>query len=1092
MKLIKQQKLHYQDQKSDKVYEVDLCEIGTNQYLVNFRYGKRGGNLKDGTKTAAPVDRAKADKVFDALVASKTKKGYNVVTSTGTPQPTQSTTPPKQIDLDTSLDGATACLLKYLEEATNKQNRFQDRIYNEQKRPKTIWGHIKGLIKGNTAQQKAISDDQTKGRPLNRIIWRVGELRIKEAVPTLLQLPKSKEFIDVYSLVWALGRCGDAAALPKLEGFIAASDTHRTIFLLAQQAKMQLLEKDQQKEWADLLSNQLPTDYVTALKTGNADNIVEVIEKNRTKNKQAYEEIGTLYLIGDANPVARKAIKKWIALAPTKPTYFKSLRQLYKAAEFKEDAEILGLASHKMSTGKPNFSLSTWSNTTYIPEEGKDYWEWEYVDVTKEMKKPNSRLAFSNKTKDYFQRRTWRFINNKAVLGDVNYVKMAVGILLAYTDDDVQNIPPYVYYDWRNRRDIRTHYTPYADYLAFNAILFQNSDRYKKSKGKNRWIIDSNIGLENSKNNPPKREEAYPELWDKVPQGLLHLLAESQNLAVNEFAVKAAQANISKLEAYIDTDFICLLLEKKYPVTALFGLELAKQKYDSNNPDTKLVLALLRSVLEQARTFGIQCLDQQQSQLLSDEKFVSEVLFVPHDDVMEKLKTVFPKQSFNKSTAENILSTAIAKMLAFDETITEDERKSILNAGTLLSENFTDHLNGIDISIVEKLLSHPVSENKVFGAKILLTSDIKADDIREEVILNLINGDSAEMREVGVQLLGKMSDEALLKKRELLKSLCLSEFSEVRKAVQPVIGKLTKSNEEFGNSFTQEIALYLLKSEEHEGRDADLNDLLKNELKPFLKNIDQNRIFQLIHSPRSAANIFGFELLNDCVKAEDLKMRQIVRLASHEMQPIRKWAWDMYDNNVSRIKYEASEAVRIVDATWDDSRDFAFDYFRKNFDKKDWSPDVLVSICDSNSPIVQQFGKELITQFFEEENGEQYLIQLSQHPTADLQQFATNYLERFASDNPENIQKLELYFTTVLSGVNKSMVAKQRIFEFIKKEALKNEDTAKLVAKLLTRQSAMMVIRDKARCIEIMRDLKEVYPDLDMPIKVKEVAVYPV
>src|SRR5215468_331715 len=75
MKLIRQTKLVFQEGRSDKVYEVDLCEVGANRYVVNFRYGRRGANLKEGAKTAQPVALAEAEKVFASLVAEKTRKG---------------------------------------------------------------------------------------------------------------------------------------------------------------------------------------------------------------------------------------------------------------------------------------------------------------------------------------------------------------------------------------------------------------------------------------------------------------------------------------------------------------------------------------------------------------------------------------------------------------------------------------------------------------------------------------------------------------------------------------------------------------------------------------------------------------------------------------------------------------------------------------------------------------------------------------------------------------------------------------------------------------------------------------------------------
>src|ERR1044072_1900980 len=77
MKLVCQTKLHLKEGSSDKVYEVDLCESG-GKYLVNFRYGRRGSDLKEGTKTTSPIELSEAEKVFQKLVDEKTRKGYHV------------------------------------------------------------------------------------------------------------------------------------------------------------------------------------------------------------------------------------------------------------------------------------------------------------------------------------------------------------------------------------------------------------------------------------------------------------------------------------------------------------------------------------------------------------------------------------------------------------------------------------------------------------------------------------------------------------------------------------------------------------------------------------------------------------------------------------------------------------------------------------------------------------------------------------------------------------------------------------------------------------------------------------------------------
>ena len=75
MKVVKITTLHYQDDRSDKIYEVELFEVTKNQhYMVNFHYGRRGSRLRNGIKTDGYVPLVEAEKVFQKLVHEKIKK----------------------------------------------------------------------------------------------------------------------------------------------------------------------------------------------------------------------------------------------------------------------------------------------------------------------------------------------------------------------------------------------------------------------------------------------------------------------------------------------------------------------------------------------------------------------------------------------------------------------------------------------------------------------------------------------------------------------------------------------------------------------------------------------------------------------------------------------------------------------------------------------------------------------------------------------------------------------------------------------------------------------------------------------------------
>lgn len=77
MRLIKTISLEFREGKSDKVYEIDLCEVGPDRFVVNFRFGRRGAKLQSGSKTAVPVARDKAERIYDEVVGEKVGKGYH-------------------------------------------------------------------------------------------------------------------------------------------------------------------------------------------------------------------------------------------------------------------------------------------------------------------------------------------------------------------------------------------------------------------------------------------------------------------------------------------------------------------------------------------------------------------------------------------------------------------------------------------------------------------------------------------------------------------------------------------------------------------------------------------------------------------------------------------------------------------------------------------------------------------------------------------------------------------------------------------------------------------------------------------------------
>ena len=396
-------------------------------------------------------------------------------------------------------------------------------------------------------------------------------------------------------------------------------------------------------------------------------------------------------------------------------------------------------------------------------------------------------------------------------------------------------------------------------------------------------------------------------------------------------------------------------------------------------------------------------------------------------------------------------------------------------------------MRSIGLEIIEDLLQHPLEPLQALAGRLLVNHELEAAQLPSRLFKKLLEAESAEVRSLGVELFGQLPDEILLAQSELLSTFCVAPSTEVRRSAHAIAQRLATQQPDYGRRIVAELLPYVFRKEPHEHFHRDLLILLQSDaLAPVL--VEQNRdalLWRLLKAKAKAAQTLGGYILQQHVPATELSVRQWSWLANHALLSVREWARQSYAQHAAKIKAEASDALRILDSDWEDSREFGFQFFREHFNSQDWTPELLVSICDSVRDDVQTFGRELITQFFSEQHGIDYLLKLSQHPSANVQLFTTQFLEQYAADNPDRLQALTLYFVTVLSQVNRGRIAKQRTLAFLQAEALKSETAAQIIAPILERQSATASIEYKAACLQAMRDIQQQYPNIVLPIALK-------
>jgi hypothetical protein len=306
VRVIDQARLWFREGTSDKVYEVDLVEVATGQYVVNFRFGRRGAALKDGTKTSLPVSLEKARGIFQKLVDEKLAGGYAPAGQPAPPRPPAATTPltPTVSVVHTSVAHQA----------------------------------IAALQLGARSKE-----------PLGPVVWRVTDLDLREAEPAIRELLAStfvpKGFVVSewqHLLISALVRCGHFNSLPVLYPFDAPNQPHALRYM----AQLALATLDPPR--ADTLARPVLTPaLLDAYVKGDPAGLARAAEQLLTVDPIKGRDCAVaLYLL---NPVvARPAVLAIARVARLSNAEASIVRTLFRLAEARRDGELYALLARRI------------------------------------------------------------------------------------------------------------------------------------------------------------------------------------------------------------------------------------------------------------------------------------------------------------------------------------------------------------------------------------------------------------------------------------------------------------------------------------------------------------------------------------------------------------------------------------------------------------------------------------------------------------------------------------------------------------------------------------------------------------------------
>jgi hypothetical protein len=1017
VKLVRQALLAYQGGTSDKVYQVDLCEVGADRCVVNFRYGRRGSALREGTKTTQPVSLAEATRIFDRLVASKKAEGYWDAAS-----------PPA---------------------AATPQAVAAPSVLASPARERAILEVLSGA-------RRASEDEK------DRALWRVVELDLAAAEPHLHELAKRGSDLRLYLVAAALGRCRTDEASSTLEALLkqTRSEMVKRMALEAQRAHVFARGELAREAWVDKHTAELPPALSAAARESAPAFARALRAFLSADDARTAAVLETVYRID--MPKVRPALLDAVLVLPLRKPHWIALRHLYKMAEYRRDGQLFGLLAKRIENARVR------EQARRNPMTG----EWLPVRVAGD--------ALSRKTRAYLRLRTWRTLRRLALdgRGDL-YCRMAVGVLAPFTDGDAEAPRQKKKPRWERAPRPRPLWDGYARFWAFNQILYGKSARYSP-EGTGHFRC---TGWKPGDSEPEGREEAFPERWDQAPDAVLHLLDESACERVHRFGVKVLHANVPFVER-LDAPALAMLLLARYEVTATFGFEVARRLHPLDAPD-EVLAALASSNVAAAREDARRRIDVLEERVLASTTLVAQLIRARHADSRAHVRELLGRRPLAEDAARVIVGRLVADLRASppaDEALALDVVKT-------LGACFSRELQALGREVVNDLLASPSKALVVLGAEILLARQAAGQHVDGETIARFIKSDVAGLRSVGVRMLGNLSESVLLENQDVIVTLATTDLPDLREGIRPIARLIAAKHPSFAAKLAAALIGALVVKKQPEGMHEHLLRILKEDLGAVLGLLPRDLVQRLLRSPVTQAQELGGVLLGKNVRPDELSVKEIVRLASHDVKLVRETAWRFFEASLDRVRASLPSAISILDAAWEDSRAWARRVFEEKIPPAELTPSIVISICDSVRPDVQAFGRELVTKRFEESQGHEYLLKLSEHPSAELQLFASHFLERYAANDEGRLESLAPYFVSVLSRVNKGRVAKDRALAFLLAEALKTEKAAGIVASIFARQSVTIAIGDKAELIAGLLAIKKAFPAVSVPLALETAKV---
>ncbi|WP_264050980.1 hypothetical protein [Methylobacterium flocculans] len=1021
MRVIRSARLHLAEGTSDKVYEVDLVEndalAGPERFLVNIRYGRRGAILREGSKTPQPVARDAAERVFDSVVVSKINGGYS-----------RKDVPGSGIAVASApAEGRAGVLLARLAGCRRWAWPEADR---------------------------------------ERLLWRIGQLRLPAAAPDLLALARERGPSEAsYALVWALARAVGAEAAPTLEA-VAAGTRSVVIRDLARFALVcPLMGSERRVAGAD---PDLPAMLAGPAGAGDPDGLVGALlglaEQHPAEVGPALVALGRC---AQDDAGLHAALCAALPRLPARPPFLIGLRRLFKHAEMADDAGLFAATARRFETATAMYRSG--NSHVYLPEVRRR------LAIREELGTAQARIGLSSATLLYFKRRIWRALRKRGEVGDPAFAELAAAVLLSLRPEDLG--PRTASATWKRQPDgnwgrVPRVRGPLAGNWTANHLLYRHAAQARPCSGSATFFLEADP-------DPDLRDEAFPDLWSPRPDLALRLAADARIEPAAMLGLRLLRADPQTCEALVAAD-LGRLLSAPFPAVQCLGLDIARARLAQGEADPELLSALIRAAMPEARSLALRRIESEPGLPWSSPSLAFALVTSPEPETTEAVARLARERRLPADVAGPLTLRLVEWLRAMPPALDPTDSAAIRALRMALPVLWPDRDMPAAGADAAALMAHPAPEVAAAGIALLAQSSIGADDVPAERWDALIGSDSAEIREAVLGLMARLDDARLAGYANRILTLASGPGSALRRAARPLVRRLVEADSSSAPDLAQAVIASLFRTAPDDRFAGDMIALLQGAVPGELAALDPGTVWRLSQARAKGAQRLGAVVLAE--RSPDLfSVRQIARLGGHPHLSVRTWACAAFEAEPARFQAEAADAVLLVESDWPDSLAFAQSHFA-TWPEEAWTPAALAVVTDSVKPDVLAFARQLLRTRLRPEDADAQVLRLLEHPSPSMHLLLTELLTERAVASEDAFARLVPLARIVLLQVLTGRTAKDRMAAFLRAEALRSRARAERLVPLFADLSLSGTARDRSAAILTLRDLAAVYPDLATPL----------